>query len=104
MKGKYKVYKKNLYFKIPVLPKKGDLEAKADMLSTPELEQNIMHEMVRRKRWNYVHKGINCKGGSDMFMKPDCAGQTPMMYSLEKAPFDVAMSITMMFLSDEPTD
>jgi hypothetical protein len=44
----YEREKKNIYFKVPCLPKKGDLLRKAELLSLGEMNQNIFHEMVRR--------------------------------------------------------
>jgi hypothetical protein len=65
----YNREKKNIYFKIPILPKKLKLDdpSKIDQLKLNDLEGNIMHEMARRKRWNYIHRGAITPAGAEMF-------------------------------------
>jgi hypothetical protein len=104
LQSTYKATKKNIYYKVPVLPKKGNLAAKADMLKIEELDQNIFHELTRRKRWNYVHKGLTLPTGGDMFLEKDTSGHSPLMYTFEKAPFDTVMNLTMVLFTDEPVE
>jgi hypothetical protein len=54
----YNREKKNVYFKVPVLPKKGNLIAKSDLLILEVLNINILHEMVRRKKWSALSAAI----------------------------------------------
>jgi hypothetical protein len=56
MKDAYRNEKKNVYFKVPILPKKCKLNDKADLLKMSGMESNIFHEVVRRKRWNLYTK------------------------------------------------
>jgi hypothetical protein len=91
LKYAYRAEKKNTYFKVPVLPKKGALMMKADLLSLDDgLGMNIYHEIVRRKKWTMVTKGIPAEAAV-YFFQPDCTGQTPFRNIIKNAPFDVIM-------------
>jgi hypothetical protein len=55
-----------------------------------------MHEMVRRQRWNFAHKGISTPAGALMFFEKDCTGSTPYMKLLERAPFDIILNFSLL--------
>lgn len=91
----YQNKKKNLYFKIPVLPKKPEnILLKKELLILEDINSNIMHEMVRRNRWNYAQRGISTKTGALMFFDKDCSGCSPYMSLIEKAPFDIIVDFS----------
>ena len=78
-----------------MLPKKTEnILAKKDLLILEDINSNIMHEMVRRNRWNYAYRGISTKTGALMFFEKDCSGCSPYMNLIEKAPFDIIMDFS----------
>jgi len=86
----YNKEKKNVYFKVPVLPKKGNLIAKGDLLILEILNVNILHEMVRRKKWSSLNAVINKNLDAKILMNStDCTNRTPLINALEAGPNDI---------------
>ncbi|CAD8186102.1 unnamed protein product [Paramecium octaurelia] len=83
--------KKSIYFEIPCFPKNKDLDDKSDSLQLKQMGQNIMHEVVRRQKWNKSH--IIFENYSEWFFVADEQGSTPFSRMLEVAPFDVIKSL-----------
>ncbi|KAM3134202.1 hypothetical protein pb186bvf_013720 [Paramecium bursaria] len=83
----YKGAKIDTYFKIPVLPKKLNLEQKRQYLTLEHLGSNIFHEIVRRKRWNYFFRNKDC----EMIYEVDSNGTSAMMEFLQNAPLDLIL-------------
>ena len=59
------------------------------------MESNIYHEMVRRKRWNLLHRGYPDQ--PDFFYKKDINGISPYESMLEKASFDVIETLNVTY-------
>lgn len=87
------------YFGVPVLPKKMDLEGKKDLLVLPDMQTNIFHELVRRKRWNLLHRGFQKK--ADFMFQKDVSGSSPYETMLEKASFEIIMNFNVSFGGEE---
>ncbi|CAD8157739.1 unnamed protein product [Paramecium pentaurelia] len=83
--------KKSIYFDIPCFPKDLDLKKKAESLQLKSIGQNIMHEIVRRQKWNKSH--LIFEKYSEWFFVADFQGITPFSLILETAPFDVLQSL-----------
>ncbi|CAK83003.1 unnamed protein product (macronuclear) [Paramecium tetraurelia] len=83
--------KKSIYFEIPCFPKNKDLDDKSDSLQLKQMGQNIMHEVVRRQKWNKSH--IIFENYSEWFFVADEQGITPFSRMMEVAPFDVIKSL-----------
>ncbi|CAD8073915.1 unnamed protein product [Paramecium sonneborni] len=83
--------KQETYFKIPILPKKVETQQKFDLLQLPELQQNIFHEIVRRKRWNLFAR--SWKQFEQFVYQKDNQGISPMMMFLENAPLDQILNL-----------
>lgn len=54
------------------------------------MDYNIMHEIIRRKKFNLMHRTFK-EGGAEWYFKKDCTGNNAFMYFLEKAGFDVIL-------------
>ncbi|CAK71913.1 unnamed protein product (macronuclear) [Paramecium tetraurelia] len=91
MEEQYRKAKQETYFKIPILPKKVETQEKFDLLQLPELQQNIFHEIVRRKRWNLFAR--SWKQFEQFVYQQDHQGISPMMMYLENAPLDQILNI-----------
>ncbi|CAK87020.1 unnamed protein product (macronuclear) [Paramecium tetraurelia] len=83
--------KKSIYFEIPCFPKDQDLEKKADSLQLKSIGQNIIHEIVRRQKWEKSH--LIFDRYPEWFFVADFQGITPFSSMLEKAPYDVLQSL-----------
>ncbi|CAD8088902.1 unnamed protein product [Paramecium sonneborni] len=83
--------KKQIYFEIPCFPKDKDLDDKSESLQLKSIGQNIMHEVVRRQKWNKSH--IIFENYSEWFFVADEQGNTPFARMMETAPFDVIKSL-----------
>lgn len=68
MQVAYDNEKRNIYFKIPILPKKGKLFEKSELLQLKDMQSNIFHEVVRRKKWNLFTRAypIACTQGGGL--------------------------------------
>ncbi|CAD8160742.1 unnamed protein product [Paramecium pentaurelia] len=91
MEEQYRKAKQETYFKIPILPKKVETQEKFDLLQLPELQQNIFHEIVRRKRWNLFTR--SWKSFEQFVYQLDHQGISPMMMFLENAPLDQILNL-----------
>ncbi|CAD8167982.1 unnamed protein product [Paramecium octaurelia] len=83
--------KKSIYFEIPCFPKDQNLEKKAESLQLKSIGQNIIHEIVRRQKWEKSH--MIFEKYPEWFFVADFSGTTPFSSMLEKAPYDVLQSL-----------
>ncbi|CAD8115387.1 unnamed protein product [Paramecium primaurelia] len=83
--------KMSIYFDIPCFPKDQNLFKKAESLQLKQIGQNIIHEIVRRQKWEKSHQIF--QKYSEWFFIADFQGITPFSNILEIAPFQVLQSL-----------